>query len=105
MKKLFCILSVLAIVSPVWADDEPDLTIYQTSAASANYVRGAYDALTSAKQDKLTSTNVTTTGSGPVVTGVSASNGAVSVTTGEITVPGATPSGSAPTGRYFIWVQ
>lgn len=113
MKKIFCILSVLTILSPVLADDEPGVepetpqtpTVYQTSAATASYVQGAYDALNSAKQNLLTQQNVVTTGSGSVVTSVSATNGAVSVTTGEVTIPTSQPSGSVPNGRAILWVQ
>jgi len=109
MKKIFCILSVLSIVSPVFADDDPvtpaEPTVYQTSVATAAYVNGAYDALTSAKQDKLGSTNVVDDAntSGPVVTGVSASNGTVTVTKGQVTIP--VGSATAPTSQAQIWVQ
>ena len=99
MKKIFCILSILTIISPALADITPTTNVVTTS-----YVQGAYDAITSAKQDKLTSTNVTTTGSGAVVTGVSASNGSVTVTTGEVQIPVGT-SASNITGHAAIWIQ
>ena len=141
MKKIFCILSILTIISPAFAEGEVagepvsvspagDGTLatangqtakpgYQlktagandaTSAASALYVKGAYNAtikavntVASIKQDKLTSSNVTTSGSGAFVTGVSASAGAVNVATGEVSIP--TSSYSASSGRAAIWLE
>ena len=150
MKKLFGILAVLAIISPVFADDEPaapahvtgdavnadpgatnangptaannpkystvaDIAADATSAASAKYVKGAYNATIKAvnmvadqKQNNLNSGNggnVTESGNGPVVTGISASNGAVTVAKGEITIPTSEPSGSAPANRSSIWLE
>ena len=106
MKKIFCILSVLTIVSPVFADDEPATpTIYQTSVATAEYVRGAYNALDDAKQATLSSTNVIvdTNTSGPIVTAVSADDGIVTVSKGQVTIP--VGSASTPTSQATIWVQ
>ncbi len=102
MKKIFCILSILTITTPAFAEGDP-LTVYETSVASAEYVRGAYDALSGTKQDKLTSTNVTTSGSGAVVTGVTANNGTVTVAKGEVTIP--VGSATNPTTYATIWVQ
>ena len=100
MKKVFCILSVLAISLPALAEGEP--TVYETSVATANYVQGAYNALDAAKQAKLTSTNVVE-GTGAVVTGVSADNGTVTVTkTNEVTVP--VNSMNSET-RANIWIE
>ncbi|MCQ2568440.1 MAG: hypothetical protein MJ163_02485 [Alphaproteobacteria bacterium] len=99
MKKFFCIFAVLSLVSPALAEGEVDKT---TVAAAASYVDGAYNALDSAKQDTLTSTNVVESSTGAVVTGVSASNGIVTVTKGEVTIP----VGSATsTTRATIWIQ
>ena len=99
MKKLFCIFAVLSVISPAFAEGEIDKT---TVAATASYVDGAYNTMDAAKQDKLTNTNVVESGSGAVVTGVSASNGTVTVTKGEVTIP----VGSATsTTRATIWVQ
>ncbi len=141
MKKIFCILSILAIVSPVFADpvtgdavntdpgatnangptatNNPkystvaDIAADATSAASAKYVKGAYNAtikavntVASVKQDTLSSANggnVTTSGSGPVVTGLTASAGTVTVAMGEVTIP--VGSVASPTSHAAIWVQ
>lgn len=56
-------------------------------AATASYVEGAYNAMDAVKQDKLTTTNVVESGSGPMVTGVTANNGTVTVSKGEVTIP------------------
>lgn len=78
------------------------------NAASAGYVKGAYNAsikavntVASLKQDTLTNTNVTTTGTGGVVTAVSASNGAVSITKSNITVPVGSASASTQSGTFL----
>ena len=100
MKKFLCFLSIITIISPAFAEGEA--VNKATVAAAASYVDGAYNALDSAKQDTLTSTNVVESGSGAVVTGVSASNGTVTVTKGEVTIP----VGSATsTTRATIWFQ
>ena len=80
--------------------------------ATAGYVKGAYNAAIKAvntvaneKQDKLTSQNVVTSGSGAVVKSVyAASNsGGLTVTTGEISIPAG--SYTPENGRVAIWVQ
>ena len=100
MKKLFYILVALILVSPsVLMADPVDKTAV---AATASYVDGAYNAMDAVKQDKLTSTNVVESGSGPMVTGVTASNGTVTVSKGEVTIPvGAATS----TTRATIWFE
>lgn len=100
MKKILCFLSIITIISPAFAEGEA--VNKATVAAAASYVDGAYNALDSAKQDTLTSTNVVESGSGAVVTGVSASNGTVTVTKGEVTIPVGSASSST---RATIWVQ
>ena len=149
MKKIFCILSILAIISPVFADNEPaalahvtgdavntdpgttnengpvatnspkystvaDVAADASSAASAKYVKGAYNAtikavnmVASQKQNTLNSgTNVTTSGTGAIVSNVSASDGTVTVTKNEVTIPiGSQPSGTVPSGRAPIWIE
>ncbi len=69
-------------------------------AATASYVDGAYNAINTAKQDKLTSTNVVESGSGAMVTGVTADNGTVTVTKSEITIPVANSD-----SRVTIWFE
>ncbi len=99
MKKLFYILIALILTSPALAEGEFDKTAVVTTAS---YVEGAYNAMDAVKQDKLTSTNVVESGSGPMVTGVTASNGTVTVSKGEVTIPvGAATS----TTRATIWFE
>ncbi|MBO7644761.1 MAG: hypothetical protein J6S57_00450 [Alphaproteobacteria bacterium] len=84
----------------------------QEHIASTAYVKGAYNSairsvnrVANDKQEKLNSGNGgnVTVGSGPFVTGFSANAGAVTVTTGEITVPVGNPS--SPTGRAVVWIE
>ena len=99
MKKLFYILVALVLTSPAVAEGELDKT---TIAAAVSYVEGAYNSMDSVKQDKLTSTNVVESGSGAMVTGVTANNGTVTVTKSEVTIPvGATTSAT----RATIWFE
>ena len=80
------------------------------NAASAGYVKGAYNAsikainkvaqVAGSKQAILTSSNVTTTGTGGVVTGVTASNGAVAVTKANVTIPVGSTTASDQAGVY-----
>lgn len=141
MKKIFCILSVLTIVSPVFADDTPAPTtfirtlpsgfdlptygeVYSTSTASAAYVQGAYDAMDYLKENRLNDSNAaanaaingdvlhgtvdsTAANSGlpakPFVGKVTASNGVVTVTNTEVSVP--VGNYTTPTARAPIWVE
>lgn len=134
MKKVFYILSILTVVSPVLADPvypettDPGATTNNPSVAannpgyalkaahandsnvaSAGYVKGAYNAtikavntLNSVKQDTLSSANVTSSGTGPVVTGVTASAGSVTVTKGQVTLPVGSADSST---QATIWIQ
>ena len=88
------------MVSPAFAEGEA--VNKATVAATASYVDGAYNAINTAKQDKLTSTNVVESGSGAMVTSVTASNGTVTVTKSEVTIPVGSASSST---RATIWVQ
>ena len=103
MRELFCIFTVLALISPAFAEGEQQQSLDKTTvAAAASYVDGAYNAMNTAKQDKLTSTNVIESGSGAMVTGVTASNGTVTVTKSEVTIPvGSTSSNT----RAVIWLE
>lgn len=78
-----------------------DTTAQNNIVAAVNEVNTAVGT----KQATLTSSNVTTTGTGPVVTAVEANNGSVSVTTGEITIPVGGASGNSITGHATIWLQ
>lgn len=103
MKKLFCIFAVLSVISPAFAEGEIDKT---SVVAAASYVEGAYNTIDAAKQDKLTTTNVVESGTGPVVQSVTANNGIVIVSKGEITIPSGTQSGPTSGGaRAEIWFE
>lgn len=103
MRELFCIFAALVLISPALAEGDPQQSLDKTTiAAAASYVEGAYNAMNSAKQDKLTSTNVVESGSGAMVTNVSANNGTVTVSKTEVTIPvGATTSDT----RATIWLE
>lgn len=89
------------MVLPAFAEGEQNVNKAEVAAA-ASYVDGAYNTLDTAKQDKLTSSNVVESGSGAMVTDVSASNGTVTVTKTEVTVP---VGGQTSATRVPIWVQ
>jgi hypothetical protein len=100
MKKLFYILGALILVSPSVSMGDP--VNKAAVAATASYVEGAYNAMDAVKQDKLTSTNVVESGTGPIVSSVTASNGTVTVTKSEVTIPvGSTSSNT----RAVIWFE
>ena len=104
MRELFCIFAVLAVVSPALAEGEQQPALDKTAVvATASYVDGAYNALDTAKQAKLTSTNVVESGDGVMVMGVTANNGTVTVTKGEVQVPVGGPTGA--TSHVAIWFQ
>ena len=99
MRKIFSIFAVLSLISPAFAEGGIDKT---TAIATASYVEGAYNTMDSAKQDTLTSTNVVESGSGAMVTGVTASNGTVTVTKSEVTIPVGSSSSNT---RAAIWIE
>ena len=100
MKKLFYIFGALILVFPSVSMADPlDKTAV---AAAASYVDGAYNAINTAKQDKLTSSNVVVSGSGAMVTGVTANNGTVTVTKSEVTIP---VGSASSTTRATIWFE
>lgn len=97
MKKIVCFFTVCLMSVSAIAAVTPN-----TNVASTSYVQGAVSGLDSTKQDTLTSTNVVESGSGAMVTNVTASNGTVTVTKSDVTIP----VGSATsTTRAVIWVQ
>lgn len=99
MKKVFCILSMFSIVMPAMAAISDT---NKNKVVTAGFVEGAYDALNNAKQEKLTSANVTQ-GAGAIVTSVAASNGTVTVTrSNEVTIPVSSTSSAT---RANIWVE
>ena len=83
-------------------------TILGTTSTATNTALASELAVATAladKQETLTSTNVTESGSGAIVTGVSASNGAVTVSKGEVTIPVGAASGANVTSHAQIWIQ
>ncbi len=103
MRELLCIFVAMFLVLPAFAADETDKT---SVVATASYVDGAHSHLYAVKQDKLTTTNVVESGTGPVVQSVTANNGIVIVSKGEITIPSGTQSGPTPGGaRAEIWFE
>ena len=104
MRKIFCVFAILNLIFPAFAEGESQQpTLDKTTVvAAASYVEGAYNAMNQAKQDKLSSTNVVESGSGAMVTNVSASNGTVTVSKSEVTIPvGSTSSNT----RAVIWLE
>ena len=106
MKKFALIFASFVFVSPAMADD----ILPNTNIVTSSYVLGAYNALDDAKQEKLTSAgnnaNIvvdTNTASLPLVSGISASNGTVTVTKADVTIP--VNSSGSTTGRANIWVE
>ena len=91
-------------ITPSFAEGEQQQQALDKTAvvAAASYVDGAYNAMNTAKQDKLTSSNVVESGSGAMVTGVAASNGTVTVTKSEVTIPVGSTSSST---RAVIWLE
>ncbi len=102
MKKvLFLSLSIFLIPLSVNAVVTPN-----TNVATTSYVDGAYESLDADKQPALVSGNngnITESGTGPMVTGIAASSGTVTVNKAEVTIP--VGSASTPTGRAVMWVQ
>lgn len=98
MMRYFALISLLFLPIAANAVVSPEANV-----VSASYVKGAYDEMDSAKQNKLSSTNVTTTGdTNGYVTTVTANDGSVSVVKAEVTIP----VGSANSAtRAQIWVQ
>jgi len=97
MKKVFCILSILTITSPVFAANEGVV-------ATSGYVKGAVTALTS--EYNATSNpkgRIVISGSGDRVSNVSVADGKITYTkTYESTVP---VSSSNSSTRAKIWVE
>lgn len=72
--------------------------------AAASYV----DSAIATRQETLDSGNggnVSTSGTGPMVTGVSASGGSVTVSMSEVTIPVGEPNTTTPNGRAPIWIE
>lgn len=101
MKKLFCVFVVLFSVSPAFAAGE---SLDKTAViATVSYVDGAYNAVDTSKQNKLTSTNVVESGSGAMVRSVTANNGTVTVDKGEVQIPVGSATGAS--SHLPIWFE
>lgn len=102
MKKYFLFFSIFTIVSPALATDP---TVYDTSVATAGYVKGAIDAVTSEYNE---STNpkgrIVINGSGANVSDVSVSQSGqiVYTKTNQVTAPVGSADSSS---RANIWIQ
>ncbi len=103
MRQLFYFFVAFAVISPALAEGEQPQSLDKTAVvATASYVDGAYNAIDTAKQDKLTSTNVVESGSGAIVTGITANNGTVTVTKSEVTVPFGAMTSDV---RAAVWIE
>lgn len=99
MRELLCVFVAIFLALPAFAAGDVDKS---SVVAAASYVDGAYNHMDATKQDKLTSTNVVESGTGAIVTGVTANNGTVTVSKSEVTIPvGATTSNT----RATIWLE
>lgn len=103
MRKLFCVFVISAVISPALAAGEQPVLNKTQILATASYVGGAYNAINTSKQDKLTSTNVVESGTGAMVRSVSASDGTVTVVKSEVLVP--VGSVNNPTSHVSIWFE
>ena len=106
MKKIALIFAGILATMPTFAEEgkEQDLT---KIIPAVSYVKTAYNTLDTSKQEKLNSTgngaNVSDSGTGPYVGGVAATNGRVTITKTEVSIP--VGSATTPTGRADIWVE
>ncbi|MCQ2571608.1 MAG: hypothetical protein MJ165_01220 [Alphaproteobacteria bacterium] len=104
MKKLFLIFVALIMVLPAFSATVADGD--KSKPVSVSYVKEAYNALDSAKQAKLSTSNVSVSDDGDAgkpVTEVTASDGKLTLKRAEITVP--VGSASSPTSRASIWIE
>jgi len=100
MKKVLFIFLTILIPHAILAEVTPNTP---AQIAATSYIQGAYDTLDATKQDKLNANTVVSSGTGPIVTAVTASNGTVQVQKEEITIP--VGSYTSSTSRAHMWVQ
>ena len=103
MRKLFCVFVVSFVVSPALAAGEQPTLNKTETLATVSYVDGAYNAVDTSKQNKLTSTNVVESGSGAMVRSVTANNGTVTVDKGEVQIPVGSATGAS--SHLPIWFE
>lgn len=85
-----------------WGENDNIDVTTSTKLTTTEYVTGAHADLDDRKQDKLT----IPAGSGAFVTGITANDGNVTVTTGEITIPQGDANGPDSTKpRLNIWFE
>lgn len=101
MKKIFLIFLLILTNTVILAEEEN--TTLPPQIAGTSYIQGAYDSLNSVKQDKLDANTVISSGTGGVVTSVTATDGTVTVTKEEVTLP--VGSYDTPNSRARIWIQ
>ena len=102
MRKALYIFTILTIVFPAFAEGEPTIDKTRT-LTTASYVEQGIDVALST-YDSNTNPNgkFVETGAGPIVSAVTASNGTVTISKTEVTIPvGATTSNT----RATIWLE
>lgn len=107
MKKLLLAFLLIVPMASAFADDgTPDPCANGSCFASSTYVTGAFNTLDSAKQATLQDdTTVLSSGTGAVVTGVTATSGIVTVTRSDITIPNIASGQSTPSAYSAVWVE
>ena len=102
MRKALYIFAILTLVSPAFAEGESTIDKTRT-LTTASYVEQGIDVALST-YDSNTNPNgkFVETGVGPIVSAVTASNGTVTVTKSEVTIPVGSTSSST---RAVIWLE
>lgn len=98
MKKSIVFFSVLVCAFGAYAE-APSGGI---AVATTQYVQSAADKLDNDKQDKLSTDSIVETGSGPMVSSVTANNGTVTVERSQVAIP---VGDSQSTTYAQIWIQ
>jgi len=102
MKKVIGILSVLTCITPAFADNEPVMDKTKTLTTASYVEEGINTALSTYDLNSNPNGKFFESGSGPVVTNVQASNGTVTVTKSEVTIPVGSNNSNV---RASIWLQ
>lgn len=102
MKKVVYVLSMLIITAPAIAETEPVMDKTRTLTTASYVEEGINTALSTYDSNTNPNGKFIESGSGAVVTGVNASNGTVTVTKSEVTIPVGNSSSNV---RASIWLQ
>jgi len=103
MKKIFCILCVLSILSPAFAEGEPSALDKTRVLPTVSYVeQGINSALSTYDSTNNPNGKFVESGNGAIVSSVTANNGTVTVTRAEVTIP---VGGSTSSTHAAIWIQ